>query len=99
MPDDSRIKAALAILVVLGGIMVYRLYHPSTTFAADGIDPAWDAAVQRSRDAGRPTVLLFTAAWCPACRALHANVLSRGDVQDELHGHYSFFRVDMTNQT
>jgi thiol:disulfide interchange protein len=98
MPDtDLKLKAAIAILLLLGGLMVYRMEHPSTTFAADGLDPNWDAAAQHSRAAAQPTVVLFTAGWCPACRSLHANVLSRGDVQQELQSHYSFFTVDMTS--
>jgi len=94
---DFRFKAALAILAVLGIMFFYRMSHPATVFAADGSDPDWDAAVQRSHDAGQPTVILFTAGWCPACRALHGDVLSRSDVQEELQRHYSFYTVDLTN--
>lgn len=98
MPDsDTRFKAALLILAVLGGLMFYRMYHPSTTFAADGIDPDWDAAARHSREVGRPTVLLFTAGWCPACRSLHDSVLSRSNVREELYNHYTFYTVDLTN--
>ena len=94
---DFRFKAATAILVVLGVVFFYRMSHPATVFAADGMDADWDAAVRRSHDAGRPTVVLFTAGWCPACRALHGSVLSRDDVQDELARHYCFYTVDLTN--
>jgi thiol:disulfide interchange protein len=98
MPEnDLRFKAVVGILVVLCGLMFYRLHHPATTFAADGADPDWDAAAHYSHDAGQPTVVLFTAGWCPACRALHANVLSRSDVEQELQNHYSFYAVDLTN--
>ena len=100
MPDiDTRLKAAVALLVVIGLMMFYRLQHPSTTFAADGIDPDWDAAVQHSREAAEPTVVLYTANWCPTCQLLHRSVLPRSDVQHELMGHYSFYTVDVTNPT
>ena len=100
MPDnDFTFKAALAALVVIGGLFAYRMVHPSTTFAADGTDPTWDAAVERSHSAAQPTVVLFTAGWCPACRALHANVLAQGDVRQELYAHYSFHTVDLTRPT
>jgi thioredoxin len=96
MPEnDLRFKAMVGVLLVLGGLLFYRMHHPSTTFAADGLDPDWDAAVDRSH--GEPTVVLFTAGWCPACRALHGNVLSRSDVQAELQNHYYFYTVDLTN--
>jgi len=98
MPDiDTRIKAAAAVLVVLCGVLFYRMRHPSTTFAADGMDSNWDAAVQRSQGSGQPTVVLFSANWCSACQSLHRNVLSRGDVWGELQSHYNFYTVDLSN--
>jgi len=96
---DVKFKTALVVLVVLGGLLFYRMQHPSTTFAADGIDPNWDATAARCHDRGMPAVVLFTAEWCPTCRALHADVLSRSEVQDELQRHYSFYTVDLTNPT
>jgi thiol:disulfide interchange protein len=83
-------------VAVLLGALLYRSWN-STTFAADGVDGGWDAAVRRSQAAGRPTVVLFTADWCPTCQALHENVLSQIDVQHELWGHYSFYKVDLTD--
>ena len=95
--NDSTIKAGIAVVLVLGGLMVYRSMHPSTTFAADGMDPAWDAAVERGHSTGGPTVALFTAGWCGSCQWLHSNVLSRSDIRSELAGHYNFVTVDLTN--
>jgi thiol:disulfide interchange protein len=97
MPDtDLKFKAGVAILAVLCLLLFYRIYHPSATFAADGIDPDWDRAVRHSHEVSQPTVVLFTANWCPACRMLHGNVLSRSDVQEELASHYGFYTVNMT---
>ena len=87
MRNDFSFKAAVTLLVVIVGLIIYRMYFPPTTFAADGIDPDWDAAVQRSHDASQPMVVLFTADWCPGCRMLHGNILSRSDVQEELRSH------------
>jgi len=97
MRDDNMWKAPVAVLGVLVVIAIIRLRNPPTTFAADGIDPNWDAAVRHSKDYQLPTVVLFTANWCPVCRQLHANVLSRGDVQEELGRHYGFYAVDLSN--
>jgi hypothetical protein len=41
--------------------------HPQTAFAADGLDPDWDAAVN-NRDTTRQTVLFFAATRCSYCR-------------------------------
>ena len=95
--NDSSIRAAAVIVLILGAALFYRVQHPSTVFAADGIDPDWDAVAQRTRDAGQPAVVLFTANWCSYCRALHSQVLSRSDVQAELQGHYTFYTVDLSN--
>jgi thiol:disulfide interchange protein DsbD len=96
MNGNSIFKAVVAALLLVGGVVYYR-HHPGATFAADGIDPAWDAAAQQNPGVSRPTVVLFTAEWCPSCRAMHENVLSRSDVQEELRGHYAFHVVDLTN--
>jgi len=86
----------VTIVIVAASLMFYWLQRGST-FAADGTDPGWDAAVRQSEYAKLPTVVLFTAGWCPSCRALHVNVLSRRDVQEELRRHYTLYTVDLTN--
>jgi thiol:disulfide interchange protein len=95
--DNDTLKTLALPALLLVGILLYRSHHPTTTFAADGTDASWDAAAQRSRQFGEPTVVLFTAGWCPTCQLLHANVLSRGDVQEELYSHYFLYTVDLTN--
>ncbi len=99
MEKDPIRTAALAILGVLCVMLFYRMGHPSTTFAADGTDPDWDSAVRLSQETGQPTVVLFTADWCGCCRSLHANVLSRSDVQEELQRHFNFYTVDLSSPT
>jgi thiol:disulfide interchange protein len=97
MDKDMAKPVLISLAVVLGLVMVYRSQHPSTKFAADGADVAWDYAVRSSQNSGQPTVVLFTANWCPACHALHGDVLSRSDVRQELLGHYYFYTVDLSN--
>jgi len=97
--SDWAVKLPGIVLIVLVLLAGYRLFHPPTTFAADGVSTDWDSAVQRGHDAGEPTLVLFTAEWCPACQWLHSQVLSRGDVRDELNRHYNVFTVNMTRPT
>jgi thiol:disulfide interchange protein len=95
MMDGIPIKLLTVIILATLGLMAYRVFHPSTTFAADGIDTRWDAAVQESHDSHKPTIVLFTADWCPACRALHG-AFNRPDIASELD-HYYCFKVDLTH--
>ncbi|HTW95831.1 MAG TPA: thioredoxin family protein [Tepidisphaeraceae bacterium] len=94
---DKDLRNLMLVVLAIVGLLIYRASHPSATFAVDGNDAAWDEAVKLDRDAGQPAVVLFTADWCPTCRALHADVLSRLDVQQELMEHYFFYTVDLTN--
>ena len=94
---DSGLKFGVLVAALLVGLLIYRGAHPSTTLAADGMDPKWDAAVESSKISGQPTVVLFTAGWCGSCQWLHANVLSRSDIQSELSEHYNFCTIDLTN--
>jgi thiol:disulfide interchange protein len=97
MDGDFGKYAMGAALVVLVGLLIYRTEHPSTKFAVDGTDATWDYDVRQSQRSGQPTVVLFTAGWCPACQALHGDVLSRGDVQHELFDHFNFYTVDLSH--
>jgi thiol:disulfide interchange protein len=85
-------------LMLIAGVAAYKYLHPSTTFAADG-DARWNAAVERSRTWHTPALVLFTADWCPACQALHSEVLSRSEIQDEIANHYTMLTVDLTDHT
>lgn len=92
------VQVVVCGLALLACCVAYRYLHPSSTFAADG-DVRWNAAVERSHQANTPALVLFTADWCPACRALHANVLSREDVQAEIASHYTMLTIDLTEQS
>ena len=92
------VKVVVASVALLAGCMAYRYLHPSTPFAADG-DARWNAAVERSHNAHTPALVLFTADWCPACQALHANALSRQDIQDEIGKHYTMLTIDLTERS
>lgn len=94
-PAVRFIRVVVAIIV---GTVVYRQLHPSSTFAADG-DPDWDFNVQQAQELGAPGIVLFTADWCPYCRDLRANVLSRSDIRQELNEHHTFVVVDLTHPT
>jgi thiol:disulfide interchange protein len=96
MGEDKTLKFGLLFLVTMSGLFLYRLAFPNTIFAPDGMDPDWDYAA-RSRDTSRPSLVLFTAQWCGACRGLARDALSRTEIQDELYRHYNVYTVDLTH--
>jgi thiol:disulfide interchange protein len=98
MDSDTTVKTAGAILVILVGFLFYRFVQPSSSFAADGTDPSWDAAVE-NRDVDKPTLVIFSAQWCGYCRQLENDVLSRSEIQNELRHRYNVHFVDLTSPT
>ena len=96
--NDPITKVATILFLCLGGFLAYHFISHHTSFTVDGIDPSWDAAVQ-SRNPSKPTVVIFTAGWCPACQGLWADVLSHSEVQDEMYHAYNVHVVDLTSPT
>jgi thiol:disulfide interchange protein len=94
--ENGRI-IAIVVVVLVAAAVAYKL-HPRSTFAADGLSPRWDATVEQSRAAHMPSLVLFTADWCPACSALHDQVLARQEIQGEISSHYMMISVDLTTQ-
>ncbi len=91
-------KAPVAILIVLVGVLFYRMHHPLASLATDITDSNWDDVVQSNHVAGRPSLVLFTTSSCGYCRALESKVLSRDDVKAELK-HYAVYSVDLSSET
>jgi thiol:disulfide interchange protein len=99
-PDSEGLgRLVTPVLLISLAFLAWRFLHPATTFAADGLDPTWDTAVAQSHAANQPTVIIFTANWCPACQALHADTLSQANVRRELYGNFTVLTVDLTNPT
>src|SRR4051812_5852229 len=94
MPS-TRTIIVLAVLLAIGA---WRHFHSSSSFAADG-DPTWDCAVEYSQSTHRPGLVLFTANGGGACRYLHANVLSRSDVEQAIANRYTMITIDLTGPT
>ena len=92
-------KFAVAILIVLGGLLFYRMEHPLAAIATDITNQDWDSVVQDNHVAGRPSLVLFTTSSCGYCRALESKVLSRDDVRAELKQHYAVYNVDLSSET
>jgi thioredoxin-related protein len=95
---ETGFKGAVAILVVLGGLMLYRMQHPLNAIAADITSSDWDKVVQENHVSGRPSLVIFTTTNCGYCRAMESKVFSRDDVRAELK-HYAVYSVDLSSET
>jgi hypothetical protein len=94
-PTHSR---NLTVAVFVSAVVLFLHFAKlSPTFAADGTDAQWDGAVQASRHAGKPTLVVFAAASCTSGLDLQAE-FRRREVADELE-HYFVYTVDMTGAT
>jgi thioredoxin-related protein len=92
-------KAAVAVLIVLGGLIFYRMQHPLASMAKDITSSDWDQVVQDNHVAGRPSLVFFSTSSCGYCRAMEDKVFSRDDVKAELKQHYAFYTVDLSSET
>jgi thioredoxin-related protein len=91
-------KAGVAVLVVLGVLMFYRMQHPLSSMAKDITSSDWDKVVQDNHVAGRPSLVFFSTTSCGYCRKMEADVFSRDDVKAELKDHYAFYTVDLSSE-
>jgi thioredoxin-related protein len=92
-------KVVIAVLIVLGGLLFYRMQHPLASMAKDITDSDWDSVVQGNHVAGRPSLVFFSTTSCGYCRAMESKVFSRDDIKAELKQHYAFYTVDLSSQT
>jgi thiol:disulfide interchange protein len=93
----ARFVIAAVVVVVAGGYFMYRP-GPTIGFAAEGAawSKGWNDSVRRSRDSGKPALVLFTADWCPACRWFESNALTQVDVRSYMQSNYTPIMVDLT---
>lgn len=95
-PGQRRRRALLAAVVVGVGVFVAIHLVRSRGPERAGAATAADDAGQSSRL--RPTLMLFTADWCPPCRTLKSEVLGRPEVAARLKSSVVFMKVDLTNR-
>ena len=92
-------KAPVAILILLGGLLFYRMEYPLSSIATDITSKDWDSVVQSNAPGGRPSLVFFSTTECGYCRKMESTVFSRDDVKEELKQHYTFYTVDLSSET
>jgi thiol:disulfide interchange protein DsbD len=99
--SSSRGLARVVMLaIVIGAIVIgWRWLGPRGALAHAGWGYDWDAAVVQSKSSGKPALVLFTADWCPACRQLESQVLSKSDVQQYLKENFTLLVVDLSKRS
>jgi thioredoxin-related protein len=91
-------KVVVAVLVVLGGLLFYRMQHPLSGMAKDITDKDWDTVVQDNPAPGKLSLVFFSTTSCGYCRAMESKVFSRDDIKAELKQHYTFYTVDLSSE-
>ena len=56
----------------------------------------WAQPARLTQPTDRPTLVRFTADWCPPCQIMKREVFNRPDVAAEIEQHYRAVSVDMT---
>jgi len=88
-------KAALILSVLCGAFISFYIFSPAESRAESrAFSP--DALLE-SRDAGKVSVVNFTADWCPNCKLVEKTVLESKGIQELLSGeNILFFTADIT---
>lgn len=102
--NQKQLKAALGILLavgIMGAFILFTLWRNTpvqlgkTAFAATGMPKhTLEQAVTLADEQGKPLLLAFSAYWCSSCRRFDRSVLTDSEVQDRIHSHYVFVRLD-----
>ncbi len=86
------------ILIVLAGVMIYS-FVPRKPSAPPG-NIAWrtdaDVALKESTGDGKPTLVVFTASWCPPCQQMKRESWPAASVA-EAAKRYNTVWVDIDN--
>jgi len=91
----SYIKKALAVLIILGGM----IYLGSAGYDREGIEwiPYDRDILSRAAEAKRPLILDFSADWCAPCREMERKVFNDPDVV-RLSRDFITMRLDLTRR-
>ncbi|MEM7626470.1 MAG: thioredoxin fold domain-containing protein [Planctomycetota bacterium] len=99
------LAAALWIDFARQAVATDRVQWRDMAAGASAPTPGSLASASASSTAGqvagdaRPRLIYFTADWCGPCRLLKAEVFSKTEVADAIHGRFDPYIVDQTNPT
>ncbi len=98
---SSRSRLWLMVgMVVLLGVVVWRSGGPVEVVALDGWSHVLgDVESEATNEADKPTLMLFTADWCPPCQVLKKDVLKDPAIAARLPREFRLVVVDLTEPT
>lgn len=100
-PFDRRGSSApvwlgAAIMLAVACLAWWR-FGPGFVMAGPWITD-WDRGIDAAEKSGKPLLVLFTADWCPPCRTLKDEVLSKPGVMSRLRADFTLVKVDLTDR-
>ncbi len=91
------IVAVLLVAVAWAG--AYALRGGGSAEVLPGWADGMPAGQQIAQETDKPMVALFTAGWCPPCKELKKDVLTKDDVNEALQAQFVPVQIDLTDQS
>jgi len=92
------LKYAALALIPLGVYFAnveYQTWRGEAALTATALNfRSLDQALAEARATGKPVLADFSAIWCPACRAMHADVFTDPAVKAAINAGYVLSRID-----
>lgn len=86
--------AAVLALVVVAFVRSRSSSVPTTLVGFDNA-VAIDAALAKGKQEGKPTLLFFTASWCPPCKHMKSEVLPQESVANTIRDQFVGVYIDI----
>lgn len=95
----STIGFVVILAVVYFGNVEFQSYLGKKAFEQTGLpEMPLEVALQKAKDLNQLVLADMSAIWCPSCRKLDAEVLSKPEVQQAIVSKYVFTRIEYESE-
>ncbi|HCR31513.1 MAG TPA: hypothetical protein DIV79_16025 [Opitutae bacterium] len=102
-PLSAIIKTVVILVAIVGfayyGNLKYQAHLGQKAIESTGLNVlALDEALARLAKSGKPVLANLSAIWCPSCRRLDYEVLSKEAVVQKIENDYHYARVEFDSE-